>query len=414
MRTGCSRQDQRSRKMKDYKKIKPLVAIVAILIISMLFPVCQRKRDLDPSDIEYTYQVPPQTDDGWITSDLSEVGMYYSPLVRMMREYFGSDTHDVHSILIIKDGKLVFEEYFPGYDYGPGNPGWQGDYLDFNRDTLHCLHSATKSFTSAMLGIAMDKGFLTDENEKAFSYFPEYNYLWNPQKDKITLKYFLMMSSGLEWNEGDLPLTNEQNDLLQLIRSADPIGYILGKPVVNEPGTTYYYSGGDTNVVGEVVQNTTGLNVDHFSREHLTSHLGITNFSWLYFPYNNNVVYCSGDIYMRPRDMAKFGQLFLDGGIWDGKQIISEEWIARSTTQHVTFENEWNADGYGYQWWIYDYLVSTTQEYVHSYSARGWGGQNIIVIPGLNTVIVFTGGNYMTYPPTHHIVREYILPAIIY
>lgn len=400
--------------MKEYKQLKTLLTIVAILSISLYFSSCQKQKDIVPSDTDYTYRVPPQTGDGWITADLSEVDMYYSPLVRMMREYFGTNTRDVHSILIVKDRKLVFEEYFPGYDFGPGNNGWKGDYLDFNRDTLHCLHSATKSFTSAMLGIAMDKGFLADENEKMFSFFPEYGYLWDDQKDKITLKHLLTMTSGLEWNEGDLPLTDERNDLTRMIRSSDPIGYILGKPVVSEPGTTYYYSGGDTNIVGEVVQKTSGLNVDHLSREHLASHLGITNFSWLYFPYNNNVVYCSGDIYMRPRDMAKFGQLFLDGGVWDGKRIISEEWVLRSTSQHVTFEEAWNADGYGYQWWIYDYYVQGRQEYVHSYSARGWGGQNIIVLPELNTVIVFTGGNYTVSPPTHYIVREFILPAILY
>jgi CubicO group peptidase (beta-lactamase class C family) len=390
-----------------------LLAIIVLLIISLVFSSCKRPTETRPSYVDYTYHVPDQTNDGWETAHLSDVNISEVPLVWMMREYFGTRTRDVHGILIIKDRKLVFEEYFPGYDYGPGNAGWRGPYLYFNKDTLHCLHSATKSFTSAMLGIAIDKGFLPDENERMFSYFPEYSHLWDAQKDKITLKHLLTMTSGLEWNEGDIPLTDEQNDLIRLIRSSDPIGYILGKPVVSEPGTTYYYSGGDTNLVGAVIHKTTGLNVDLLSREHLFAHLGITNFSWLYFPYNNNVVYCSGDIYMRPRDMAKFGQLFLDGGVWDGERIISEEWVLRSTSQHFTFDQAWNADGYGYQWWIFDYYVSSSNQYVHSYSARGWGGQDIIVLPQLNTVVVLTGGNYNVYPPDHDIVRQYILPAIL-
>ena len=393
--------------------IKTLLTIVVILMIFLFFFSCQRPKDTRPSYVDYTYSVPDQTNDGWETAHVSDVNINEGLLVRMMREYFGTHTRDVHSILIIKDRKLVFEVYFPGYDFGPGNAGWRGPYLYFNKNTLHCLHSATKSFTSAMLGIAMDKGFLTDENERMFSYFPEYSHLWDEQKDKITLKHLLTMTSGLEWNEGDLPLTNEQNDLIRLIRSSDPIGYILGKPVINEPGTTYYYSGGDTNLVGAVIHKATGLNVDLLSREHLCAHLGITNFSWLYFPNNNNVVYCSGDIYMRPRDMAKFGQLFLDGGVWEGERIISEEWVLRSTRQHFTFDQAWNADGYGYQWWIFDYYVASINQYVHSYSARGWGGQDIIVLPQLNTVVVLTGGNYTVYPPDHDIVRQHILPAIL-
>jgi CubicO group peptidase (beta-lactamase class C family) len=399
--------------MNDYKQLKNLLAIIVLLIISLVFSSCKKPTETRPSYADYNYNVPDQTNDGWETAHLSDVNINGAPLVRMMREYFGTRTRDVHSILIIKDRKLVFEVYFPGYDYGPGNAGWRGPYLYFNKDTLHCLHSATKSFTSAMLGIAIDRGFLPDENERMFSYFPEYSHLWDEQKDKITLKHLLTMTSGLEWNEGDIPLTDEQNDLTQMIRSSDPIGFILGKPVVSEPGTTYYYSGGDTNLVGEVIHKATGLNVDLLSREHLFAYLGITNFSWLYFPYNNNVVYCSGDIYMRPRDMAKFGQLFLDGGLWEGKRIISEEWVLRSTSLHFTFDQSWNADGYGYQWWIFDYYVSSSNQYVHSFSARGWGGQDIIVLPQLNTVVVLTGGNYNVYPPDHDIVRQYILPAIL-
>jgi CubicO group peptidase (beta-lactamase class C family) len=399
--------------MNDYKKLNTLLAIVVILIITLFFSSCRRQTENRPPESEYTYRVPEQTDDGWETAHLSDVNINQAPLVLMMREYFKFSTHDVHSILIIKDRKLVFEEYFPGYDFGPGRTGWKGDYLNFNKDTLHCLHSATKSFTSAMLGIAIDKGFLPDENGKMFSYFPEYSHLWDEQKDKITVKHLLTMTSGLEWNEGDISLTDDRNDLIRLGRSSDPIGYILAKPALYEAGTVYYYSGGDTNIVGEIIHKSTGLNVDLLSREYLFPHLGITNFSWLYFPYNNNVVYCSGDIYMRPRDMAKFGQLFLDGGIWEGKRIISEEWVHRSTNRHFTFDTWWNADGYGYQWWVFDYYVYSRAQYVHSYSARGWGGQNIIVLPELSTVVVFTGGNYTVYPPTHNIVREHILPAVL-
>jgi CubicO group peptidase (beta-lactamase class C family) len=219
------------------------------------------------------------------------------------------------------------------------------------------------------------------------------------------------MSSGLQWNEGDIPLTDMNNDLRQVIISPDPIGYILGKPVIHEPGTHYYYSGGDTNLVGDVVRRATGLNVDLFSRQHLFNHLGITNFYWLYFPNAPDIVYCSGDLYLRPRDMAKFGQLFLDKGIWKGKRLISEEWVIKSTSPHIEADNRPNSDTYGFQWWILDYTVN--DQTVHSYSARGWGGQQIVVFPELNAVVVFTGGNYNVTPPVHSLLRLYILPALL-
>lgn len=397
------------------KKSKGLLAVLAIpvIIAGILFFVSCRRDKEERSNVVYTYRVPMQTGDGWRTAHLNDVGISATPLELMMREYFGTTSRDVHSVLIIKDGLLVFEEYFPGYDFGPGDANWKGPYLDFNKDTLHCLHSATKSFASAMLGIAIDNGFITGENETLFSFFPDYDHLRDADKDKIILKHLLTMASGLEWNEGNLPLTDDRNDLIRMIRSIDPIGYILGKPVVYEPGTTYYYSGGDTNLVGEVVNRATGLNVDLLARQNLFNHLGITNFRWTYFPYNENVVYCSGDLYLRPRDMAKFGQLFLNKGLWNGVRLISEAWVSRSTGNRFTLDEPGNATGYGYQWWLYDYYVSYYDRTIHSYSARGWGGQQIIVFPELNAVVVLTGGNYTRTPPTHHIVREYILLAIL-
>jgi CubicO group peptidase (beta-lactamase class C family) len=387
------------------------LVLTSFVFIMAVFLVSCQTAEQDNTPFVYEYQVPEQVNDGWKTAHMYDEGLNPVSLIEMMEDYFGKKSNDVHSILIVKNNKLVFEEYWAGHDFGPPETGWKGEYLQFNRDTLHCLHSATKSFASAMMGIAIDREYIRDENEKMFPFFPEYAHLKNSQKDKIRLKHILTMTSGLEWNEGDISLKDLGNDLRQLIISYDPIGYILGKPLVHEPGTHYYYSGGDTNLVGDVVRRATGQNVDLLGRQYLFNHMGITNFYWIYFPNDPDVVYCSGDLYLRPRDMAKFGQLFLNKGVWKGRRLISEEWVNKSITPHTETDGRLDSDTYGFQWWILDYYVKDQQ--VHSFSARGWGGQQIIVFPDLNAVAVFTGGNYNVYPPVHHLVRTYILPALL-
>ena len=137
------------------------------------------------------------------------------------------------------------------------------------------------------------------------------------------------MTSGCEWLEMDVPLTDtERNDLIQLFIEPDPIEYILAKPVVAEAGTQWYYSGGDVNLLGEIIRRATGLRIDYFAEKYLFNPLGITDYEWKFL--NPDIVYTSGDLKLRPRDMAKFGYLYLNRGIWDGKNIISQEWIEAS------------------------------------------------------------------------------------
>ena len=221
------------------------------------------------------------------------------------------------------------------------------------------------------------------------------------------------MTSGLEWNEGDVPLTDiERNDLIQLFVVPDPIEYILAKPVVAEPGTRFYYSGGDVNLLGEIIKEATGLRIDEFTDRYLFGPLGITDYEWKFI--NPDIVYTSGDLKLRPRDMAKLGQLYLNNGIWNGKRIISEEWTKNSTRKYIEVQNSYMAsaygDSYGYQWFLQTFNVDSVS--YDSISRDGWGGQRIQVFPSLNMVVVLTGGNYATEPtPVNDIITRYILPA---
>ena len=352
-----------------------------------------------------TSPVPPQTGDGWQTASPAEVGLDAGKLGQAVARIRGRTYDNVHSLLIVKEGKLVFEEYFPGYAWSYAGEGHRGDLVDFDRDTLHNLASVTKSFTSALVGIAIDQGAIRGADQTVFSFYPEYAHLKDGRKDGITLEHLLTMTSGLEWNEMELPYSNGRNDLVQLFSMPDPVEYILAKPVVAEPGTAWYYSGGNTNVLGEVIRQATGQRMDAFAGQHLFAPLGIVDYEWDFI--NADMIHASGNLRLRPRDMAKFGYLYLNGGVWNGRQIVSQAWVETSTQAHAT--PRW-ADGYGYQWWLRTY--HSGPDVVDAFCAAGWGGQEIIVFPDLGMVVVLTGGNYVDEPPVDEIVTRYILPAV--
>lgn len=353
----------------------------------------------------HTFRVPEQTNDGWQTASLAEVGIDERTIEQAIDRVRDNTYQNIHSILIVKDDKLVFEEYFSGYAWDYNDDQFRGELTDFGIDTIHNLASVTKSFTSALVGIAIDHGFIQDVDEKMFAFFPEYANLSDGRKGDITLEYLLTMTSGLEWNEMEFPYSNTRNDLVQLFIVSGPIEYILAKPVVNEPGIIWYYNGGGTNLLGEVIREATGMRMDVFADEYLFEPLGITDYEWDYL--NSEIIHASGNLELRPRDMAKLGYLFLKGGTWKGERIVSEEWIEESTKSHIS--PSW-ADGYGYQWWIETYHSNSTP--VDSFYAAGWGGQRITVFPSLDMVVVFTGGNYVGENPIDDIITHYILPAV--
>jgi CubicO group peptidase (beta-lactamase class C family) len=249
-------------------------------------------------------------------------------------------------------------------------------------------------------------------DQKVFDFFPEYSYILNssPEKGNMAIEDLLAMKSGIQWDDETYPYYDPRNDLTQMFRSSDPIRYILLKPLSETPGTFFAYRNCNTNVLGAIVGKAVGERIDFFSKTQLFDKLGITDFEWQMI--NSNVVFCSGDLRLRPRDMAKFGYLFLNGGVWNGEQVISQQWISTSTAKHANFSDYWfDSDGYGYQWWIWDNVNGVEFQ---AYAASGWGGQWIIVSPNLNLVIVSTAGNYYTDTkmPIETIIVDYIIPSI--
>jgi CubicO group peptidase (beta-lactamase class C family) len=349
------------------------------------------------------FDEPEDTGDGWATASLESVGMDEEVLWDMMDRIENETYQNIHGIVIIKDGTLVFEEYFNGYTWAY-NSQFRGDLVSWDRDMIHNLASVTKSFTSTLIGIAMDRGLYQGVGDNLIPYFPEYEILITGEKEDITLEHLLTMRAGLEWNEGELPYSDPNNDLVRLFSVSDPVRYILEKPLIHTPGTVFYYSGGCTNLLGESIRSASGIRMDAFAGEYLFEPLGITNYAWDFI--NSDFIHASGNLKLRPRDMAKLGYLFLNGGNWKGNQIVSETWVDAATTERVSFT--WG--GYGYQWWMQTFHVESVDYDV--YYAAGWGGQKIYVIPDAEMVVVFTGGNYITTEPTDQILSSYVLKAL--
>jgi len=384
------------------------VFLFLLLLSGYFFFGCEEDTSTKPSDRNYIYEIPEETGDGWSTASLSSVGMNTERLLTLINKINNNSYIEVHSIVIIKDDKLVFEEYFPGHDFLYNGQNFHGTYIDFDRNTRHNTHSATKSFTSALAGIAIDKGFIQGVDDKIFDYFLDYSELLDEQKEKITVEHLLTMSSGFEWNEWDVSISQSEHDIVRMNSSLDPVYYVLSKPVVTEPGNSFYYNGGTVDLLGQLVQRASSMNVKSFSRAYLFNPLGITNYNWQTL-YPSGITCCHGDIYITPRDMAKFGYLFLKKGMWNGTRIISEEWVNNSFRNHITPPVNW-AYGYGYLWWLRRFYAGG--RIYNSFNAEGWGGQQIIIIPDENIVVVFTGANYVTNPPNDEIMSSYILLAL--
>jgi CubicO group peptidase (beta-lactamase class C family) len=369
----------------------------------VFFFSCSQKENVCQDDLQISQ--PIETGDGWETANLESVGIDVIKLQEMVDRICDSTYQNIHSVLIIKNGKLVFEQYFKGYTFQYEAEECKGSLKNFDVNSVHNLASVTKSITSILFGIAYDQGYIKDLDNNVFRYFPKYVSLNDSLKNQITLYHLLTMTSGQQWNEQSISIKDRNNDLIHMFRVTDPVEFILSKPVIHKPGIKFYYNGGGTNLLGEVIHFTTGLMLNDFAKKYLFYPLGIDRYKWKFI--KPNVVYASGDLKLRPRDMAKIGYLMLNKGMWKKQQILSEGWIEKSTEPYVQFNTN---EGYASQWWTKNFVIGDVS--VSSFSARGWGGQRIVAFPDLNAVVVFTAGNYDTVDPINEMIYRYVIPSV--
>jgi CubicO group peptidase (beta-lactamase class C family) len=339
-----------------------------------------------PKNYIYTYQQPKAEKDGLVTGTIDNTGLDKTLLSEMMQKIVNGTYPNVHSILIFKDGKLVFEEYF--YEY--------------NKTKLHELRSATKSFVSALTGIAIDKGFIKSKSETVLSYFPEYTFKnLNEDKRQITIENLLTNQSGLDCDVSDPKSTGNET---AMNNSDDWIQFTLDLPMVDVPGGRGMYCSGNPITVGRIIEKATKMPLPDFAKQTLFKDLGITNFKWNFKPDASSAeTFCQ--VYLNSRDMGKFGLLYLNKGVWNGKQVVSKEWVDESLTKHSVVQGV----NYGYLWWIKYLEVNGTKYY--GKAAQGNGGQKIYVWEEQNMVTIITGGNYNSQSPSDELIQKYILPG---
>jgi CubicO group peptidase (beta-lactamase class C family) len=337
--------------------------------------------------------VPVARDDGWPVASIDEDGLIdRAALCRMADRLAASSDPNIHAVLVARSGKLVFERYFRGSDEVPGRIyGRRVENVTFDADTLHDVKSVSKSVASLALGIAIDRGLIRSVNEPIFSFFPELSDLRTPGKDRIQLLHALTMSMGLKWVEATPATGDYNNDEARMHMAWDQCRYVLGLPVTAPAGQEFFYNTGALALVSAIIRKATGRPLDEFARETLFEPLGITAVEWQRYKGDTDA---GGGLRLRPRDMAKIGQLVLAGGRWNDRQIVPRGWIETSTAPKLKA-----TDGlsYGYLWWLGRSLLNGRE--VHWAGALGRGGQSIRIVPELDLVVVATAGYYQDYGP---------------
>lgn len=335
----------------------------------------------------------------WAASS-REDGMNAQPLIEFHRAVAAGEHGYVDGLLVIRRGKVVFERSYQ-HDYealfrqqqdqrrGPYNyfdPDWHPFYRDGD---LHTMQSISKSVTSALIGIAIGRGEIPGVDVTVERYFPEHPAAdGDSRRQAVTLEHLLTMTAGIAWDESSVPYTDPRNDCARMEASDDWISYVRGRPMAAAPGTAFVYNSGVTMLLAHILHQATGLHVTEYAERHLFGPLGIDEYYWKITP--TGLPDAEGGLYLRPRDLARIGYLYLQDGLWDGGRVLPEGWVDASTATHVDSSVEgWK---YGYQWWLLPYADG------YAFTGLGYGGQRLLVLPDRDVVAVATGWNLYDKP----------------
>jgi CubicO group peptidase (beta-lactamase class C family) len=352
-----------------------------------------------------TCVTPTDLGDGWKVAAAETQGLDGAQLCAIGPRFDSWTQANAHAVLVVRNGVLVYERYFTGADEKFGEPIGT---VAYDAGKLHDVRSVTKSIVSLGIGIAVERGLIASVDVPVFSLFPEYADLRTPEKDAITVRHLLTMSAGFAWNES-VPYSDPRNSEVQMYTAADPVRYVLSQPLATPPGRVYNYNGGLTMLLAAAVRKATGRPFDQFLQQALFDPLGITQVEWI--RNGQGDVWPASGLRLRPRDLARIGQLVLSRGAWQGRQIVPAAWIDQSITPQINGEGMFY---YGYQWWLGRTLVARAD--VSWAAAVGWGGQRMFVVPGQGLVVVVHAGLYRgpIFQGTvgNTVLSGHVLPAV--
>lgn len=342
------------------KKLQHSLLLFSSMILILSILVGCGPSDAELAAIDYT----PLPGDAWQISTPTEQGL--DPKLVAELYYNASKLETIYSLLVFKNGYLVAEDYF--------NIGSVEQKVN--------IHSVTKSYTSALVGVALAQGCLSSLDQKMMEFFPEFaERVTDPRKKRITIRQMLQMRAGYPWEESTA-------ELFKLLYSGFRPSTLVDVPLVRDPGTDFEYSNLTSHLLGIIVARACKKELKSFAQEHLFSRLGIEPGFWqqdwegYYLGFS--------DLHISARDMAKFGLMYQNDGEYDGNQIIPADWVHNSLQIYsenawkIRVGRNWRDNGYGYQWW-------SVRAGDHRYSlAWGHGGQQIVLLDEFDMVIVVT------------------------
>jgi len=367
-------------------------------------------------------QIPPAK--GWPASAPAEVGLDASKLAVLDAELASGKYGLVDSMLVIRCGRQAFERaYNRDYDRiygeraktaGPLNHDLHGPYNYFSTEfhpyyrhsDLHTMQSVSKTVTSITIGAAIQRGdFKADLDAPILKYFDGYKIAnLDGRKRQITLRNLLTMTAGLEWHE-DLAYDDPKNSADVMEATPDWVQYVIDQPMVSEPGKVFVYNSGVTELLAHIFKQVSGKNVDEYAAEYLFQPLGIHYF-WKHSPMG--LPDTEGGLYLASRDLARIGLLFLQDGIWEGNRIVPQKWIKQSIAPQIATGE--GGSKYGFQWWLVPYGKSREKL---AWAAHGFGGQQLIIVPEYDLIVVFTGWDILPSSERHkHDQLERVLAGV--
>jgi len=346
--------------------------LATVLLASLLAIACSAGRSGPATAGDYW---PAET---WRTSKPEKQGLD-SKILDRIGEYVQKDFPGTSSVLLVRNGYVVFEKYYQA-----------------TKDELRATYSMTKSVISALTGIAIEKGLIESEASKVYGYLPDsIRSGMNDDARKITIQHLLTMASGFESNGG----TGTMEPVL--------LKMYFERGLNSAPGEGFGFNGNNPNLLSIIITEKSGMRASEFAQKHLFDPIGIQQAKW-----DEGVQYTMGAYGLRlsTMDMAKLGYLYLRKGKWKGIQVLSEQWVAKSTRKQTPIPTEFQTpginDAYGYLWWTMSYGEHS------AFSAIGYDGQRICVIPDYDLVIVFTGASGGFDVEHLPIIRDCILKAI--